>query len=86
MMNAMLQEPNNTGHAGDKYTVDGKGGGSGDPDCVHMFPKDNTGVGGCRGQCSAGAWADYSCTKEDHYICEIRGCPKGTWYQQLCVR
>jgi hypothetical protein len=65
-MSALRKEPNNKGTIGDSLK------GRGEPDCVHMFPKDNKGVGGCHGQCSAGAWADFSCTREDHYVCEIR--------------
>ena len=47
----------------------------GDSDCVRMCPSVDPGTLG--GGCTPGAWADYSCGVEYHYVCEIRGCPEG---------
>lgn len=60
------QEPNNAA-AG----LDGDGG----SDCARMCPVG--GSDGYSGGCAAGAWADFACTHENHYVCEIRGCPEG---------
>ena len=63
--NWMPGEPNNAAN-----------GLAGDPDCVRMCPS-GTSAGYVAGQCGPGQWADYSCPSENHYICEIRGCPVG---------
>lgn len=63
--NWMVGEPNNAA-----------GGLEGDPDCVRMCPSDAS-PGYVDGSCQPGQWADYACPAENHYVCEIRGCPVG---------
>ena len=68
--NWMEGEPNNAA-----------GGVEGDPDCVRMCPSDAS-PGYVDGSCQPGQWADYACPAENHYVCEIRGCPVG-WTAHL---
>lgn len=63
--NWMDGEPNNAA-----------GGLEGDPDCVRMCPSAAS-PGYVDGSCHPGQWADYACPAENHYVCEIRGCPVG---------